>query len=102
MDEASALSVLRQATDGADDGELFLERRRSEVLSFDDGRLRAANYDAAEGSGRAGVEKQPAAHSTEISEPQCAEQPRPRGWRSGPVAGNGRAPARTNTKLYGD
>ena len=39
LDEATALSILREAVAGADDGELFLERKRSEVLSFDDGRL---------------------------------------------------------------
>ena len=39
LDEAAALSILREAVAGADDGELFLERKRSEVLSFDDGRL---------------------------------------------------------------
>ena len=38
LDEDAALSLLREATAGADDGELFLERRRSEVLAFDDGR----------------------------------------------------------------
>jgi predicted Zn-dependent protease len=42
---------LREATDGADDGELFLERRRSEALVFDDGRVKNASYDAAEGFG---------------------------------------------------
>ena len=32
LDRDEALKVLRAATDGADDGELFLERRRSEAL----------------------------------------------------------------------
>ena len=51
LDRDEALGILRDATQGADDGELFLERRRSEVLSFDDGRIRAASYDASEGVG---------------------------------------------------
>jgi hypothetical protein len=51
LDEARALPLLREATAGADDGELFLERRRSEALAFDDGRLKTASYDAAEGFG---------------------------------------------------
>jgi TldD protein len=42
---------MRQATDGAEDGELFLERRRSEALVFDDGRVKNASYDASEGFG---------------------------------------------------
>ncbi|MEM0944889.1 MAG: DNA gyrase modulator, partial [Pseudomonadota bacterium] len=70
LDEARALAVLREAVAGAEDGELFLERRRSEALSFDDGRLRVANYDAAEGFGLRAVAGAAAgyAHATELSE----------------------------------
>ena len=70
LDEAAALATLRAATDGAEDGELFLERRRSEALVFDDGRVRNASYDAAEGFGLRAVKGEVAgyAHSTEISE----------------------------------
>ncbi|MEY8842251.1 PmbA/TldA family metallopeptidase, partial [Cribrihabitans sp. XS_ASV171] len=49
LDEA--LGLLRGATAGADDGEIFVERRKSEALVFDDGRLRSASYDASEGFG---------------------------------------------------
>jgi TldD protein len=70
IDEGRALAILSAATAGADDGELFLERRRAEVLSFDDGRLRNASYDAAEGFGLRAVRGETSgyAHSTEISE----------------------------------
>ena len=70
IDEARALSILREAVAGADDGELFLERRRSEVVSYDDGRVRTASYDASEGFGLRAVRGETAgyAHSTEISE----------------------------------
>ena len=70
LDESRALALLREAVAGADDGELFLERKRSEVLSFDDGRVRTASYDAAEGFGLRAVRGEAAgyAHSTEISE----------------------------------
>ncbi|MEO1689235.1 MAG: DNA gyrase modulator, partial [Pseudomonadota bacterium] len=70
LDEARALAVLKEAVAGADDGELFLERRRSEVLAFDDGRLRTASYDAGEGFGLRAVSGEVSgyAHSTEISE----------------------------------
>src|SRR5690606_15217578 len=70
LDEDRALAILREATAGADDGELFLERRRSEALAFDDGRLKTASYDAAEGFGLRAVRGETAgyAHSTEISE----------------------------------
>jgi TldD protein len=70
LDEAAALAALREATAGAEDGELFLERRRSEVLVLDDGRIRTASYDASEGFGLRAVSGEVAAyaHSTEISE----------------------------------
>ena len=51
LPEDEALAILRSATHGADDGEIFAERRKSEALVFDDGRLRSASYDAAEGFG---------------------------------------------------
>ena len=51
IDPDRALSILRDAVAGADDGELFLERARSETLVFDDGRLRNAGYDASQGFG---------------------------------------------------
>ena len=70
LDEASALQILRDATAGADDGELFLERRRSEGLSLDDGRIKTASYDAGQGFGLRAVRGEVAgyAHSTDISE----------------------------------
>ncbi len=68
QDEAQ--KILAQTTHGADDGELFLERMRSEALVFDDGRLRNASYDASEGFGLRAVNGETTgyAHSTEISE----------------------------------
>ncbi|MGB4825886.1 MAG: metalloprotease TldD [Paracoccaceae bacterium] len=70
LDEAAALARLREATAGAEDGELFLERRRGESLVMDDGRIRKASYDASEGFGLRAVKGDVAgyAHSTEISE----------------------------------
>ena len=70
LDEARALAILREATKGADDGELFLERRRSEAIVLDDGRIKTASYDASEGFGLRAVRGEVAgyAHSTEISE----------------------------------
>ncbi len=105
LDLNRALSVLRGATAGADDGELFLERRRSEALVFDDGRLRNASYDASEGFGLRAVNAETAgyAHSTEISEAalkRAAETARLAvGEGGGTLAA---APARTNRKLYSD
>ena len=65
-----ALSHLQAATKGADDGELFMERRRSEAVVFDDGRVKTASYDASEGFGLRAVKGEVAgyAHSTEMTE----------------------------------
>lgn len=70
IDPGRALRILRDATDGADDGELFLERTRSESLVFDDRRLRNAGYGAAQGFGLRAVRGEVTgyAHSTDISE----------------------------------
>ncbi|MFW2542457.1 metalloprotease TldD [Primorskyibacter sp. 2E107] len=70
LDRDAATSFLRQALSGAEDGELFLERRRSETLVLDDGRIKTASYDASEGFGLRAVKGEVAgyAHATEISE----------------------------------
>ncbi len=70
LDESQALALLQKATAGAEDGELFLERRRSESLVYDDGRVKTASYDASEGFGLRAVTGEVAgyAHSSEISE----------------------------------
>ncbi|WGW03492.1 metalloprotease TldD [Tropicibacter oceani] len=70
LDRDQAASILRDALSGAEDGELFLERRRSESLVLDDGRIKTASYDASEGFGLRAVKGEVAgyAHATEISE----------------------------------
>ncbi len=100
-----ALSVLRAATDGADDGELFLERRRSESLVFDDGRLKNASFDASEGFGLRAVKGEVTgyAHSTEMSLPalaRAADTVRLAIGDGGGVMAS--APMATNKRLYTD
>ncbi|MEM8631998.1 MAG: metalloprotease TldD [Pseudomonadota bacterium] len=105
LDEAAALAQLRAAVDGADDGELFLERRRSEVLSFDDGRLKTASYDATQGFGLRSVRGETAgyAHSTEISESALKRATETARLAVGAGVGTlAEAPRHTNVKLYGD
>ena len=105
VDPDTALRLLRAATDGADDGELFLERRRSEVLGFDDGRLRTASFDAAEGFGLRAVRGETAgyAHSTEISEAAIRRAAETARLAVGSGGGTLAAPpAGTNRKLYAD
>ena len=51
LDLDASLSVLRSASDGSDDCELFLERGRLEQLVYDDQRLRTASVNESEGFG---------------------------------------------------
>ena len=105
IDPQRALDILRAATFGADDGELFLERRRSESLVFDDGRVKNSSYDASEGFGLRAVRGEVAgyAHSTQITESallRAAETARLAvGAGGGTLAG---PPQGTNLKLYSD
>ena len=89
----------------ADDGELFLERRQSESLVWDDGKLKSASFDESRGFGLRAVAGETAAyaHATEFSEAAlkraaevCATITR---GRSANVA---LPPPRSNRKLYSD
>ncbi len=103
LDEARALAVLREATHGADDGELFLERRRSEAIVLDDGRIKTASYDASEGFGLRAVRGEVAgyAHSTEISESAIKRASATARLAVGDGGGTmADAPKRTNQILY--
>ncbi len=105
LDEAAALRLLRQATAGAEDGELFLERRRGESLVLDDGRIRTASYDASEGFGLRAVRGDVAgyAHSTEISETALKRATDTARLAVGDGGGSlADAPPRTNRHLYTD
>ncbi|MCE0504405.1 metalloprotease TldD [Roseivivax sp. GX 12232] len=105
LDAETASTVLGEALAGADDGELFFERRRSESVLFDDGRVKTANYDASEGFGLRAVRGEVAgyAHSTQIDEPalrRAAETARLAvGAGGGSMAA---APQATNRRLYTD
>ena len=105
LDRESSLSILRAATDGAEDGELFLERRQSEMLVYDDGRLKTASYDSAQGFGLRAVKGEVAgyAHSTELSEHalrRAAETARLAVGDGGGIMADGPKP--TNRRLYRD
>ena len=105
LDQHSALKLLQEATAGADDGELFLERRKSEVLSFDDGRVKNASFDASEGFGLRAVKGETAgyAHSTTIDEHAIKRAVSTARLAVGDGGGTmSAAPAGTNRKLYSD
>ena len=105
LDKDTALKLVQEATAGADDGELFLERCKSEVLSFDDGKVKNASFDASEGFGLRAVRGETAgyAHSTTIDEHALKRAVSTARLAVG--AGGGTmadAPVGTNLKLYTD
>src|ERR671927_1178373 len=51
LDKPKAAKIIGRGLAGADDGELFLEYRQSEMLLFDNGRLKQGTYDTAQGFG---------------------------------------------------
>ncbi|WP_294608434.1 metalloprotease TldD [Roseovarius sp.] len=105
LDRDTALRHLQEATRGADDGELFLERHRSEGLHFDDGRVKTASYDASEGFGLRAVRGEVTgyAHSSEVNEAALTRAVETARLAVGDGGGTlADAPARTNRRLYTD
>ena len=100
-----ARRTLAEAIGDADDGEIFLERSRSESFLYDDGRLKSAAFDTSDGFGLRVVAGESAgyAHSSEVSEPAlrraAASASLARRGYSG-VADEG--PRSTNARLYED
>jgi len=105
LDRARVGQFVARGLDGADDGEMFLEYRQSEALTFDNGRLKQATYDTAQGFGLRAVKGEAVgyAHASDVSEAalaRAAEAVRAvQGGYSGTYAD---APPRTNVRLYGD
>ena len=105
VDTDEALSILKMALAGADDGELFLERSESESLVFDDGRLKSAAYDATEGFGLRVVAGETAgyAHANEISAAALRRAADSAALaKQGHEARVAEGPRATNQKLYGE
>ncbi len=105
LSRESALEILQSACAGADDGELFIERRCAESLVFDDGKLKNASYDASEGFGLRAVQGEVSgyAHSTEVSESALQRASATARLAVGNGGGTlADAPSATNTRLYRD
>lgn len=69
LDPGATERVIGDALSGCDDGELFLEFRRSESLTFDDGKLKSAASNTSQGFGLRAVcgEATGYAHASELS-----------------------------------
>jgi len=51
LDKSRTESLVKEALTGADDGDLYLEYSESEALVWDDGRIKSATFDTAQGFG---------------------------------------------------
>jgi TldD protein len=105
LDRGQVSHHLKRGLEGADDGELFLEYKQSEVLVFDNGRLKQATYDTAQGFGLRAVKDDAVgyAHASDMSEAALARAADAVRAVKGGYSGNfADAPARTNRKLYAD
>ena len=70
LERSRVESIVGDALAGADDGELYLEYAQSESRVFDDGRLKNASFDTAQGFGLRAVagETSGYSHASELSE----------------------------------
>jgi len=100
-----AETLIADTLRGAEDGELFVEKRQTESLVWDDGKLKSASFDEAQGFGLRAVRGETAAyaHATDLSIAalrRAAEVCRT--VTSGGNVVHAVAPERTNRKLYAD
>ena len=106
LDRDRALVITAEALARADDGELFLERRQTESLVYDDGKLKAASFDDSQGFGLRAVAGEMAAyaHANDLSEAALrrAAAVCRTATRLGREANADLSPSGSNRKLYGD
>ncbi|KQT65105.1 MULTISPECIES: metalloprotease TldD [unclassified Aureimonas] len=97
--------ILGETLSGADDGELFLEVREQESLSFDNGRLKAGSYSSDQGFGLRVVAGEAIgfAHAGDLSEGALRRAASAvEAVKSGHSGTAAEGPAGTNQKLYGE
>ena len=77
---SQAETLVADTLKGAEDGELFVEKRQTESLVWDDGKLKSASFDESQGFGLRAVRGETAAyaHATDLSNAALR--------RDGPVA----------------
>lgn len=103
MDRARIEGVVGEALAGADDGELYLEYCQSESLSWDDGKLKSANFDTTQGFGLRAVAGEACgfAHASALDEAAVRRAAQTvaaiKAGHSGEMA---EAPAGANKQLY--
>jgi len=105
LDRTRLERLVDDALGEADDGELFLEYRQSEGLSFDDGVLKSASFDTAQGFGLRAIAGEAAgyAHSSELNEAAVGRAAEAvKAVKTGRAGVMSEAPAGTNRLLYTD
>jgi TldD protein len=105
LDRSRVTQLVSSGLEGADDGELYLEYRQSEMLVFDNSRLKQATYDTAHGFGLRAVKDEAVgyAHSSDVSEAAIARAADAvRAVKGGYSGSAALAPTRSNARLYTD
>ncbi len=105
LDFERARQLTADALKGADDGELYAQFAQSESLLFDNGRLKSASFDTAQGFGLRAVAGEAAgyAHSGDISEPAIKRAADAvQAVKTGHTGTYSEPPRGTNTRLYSD
>jgi TldD protein len=105
LDRVRVGKLIDRGLEGADDGELFLEYKQSEMLVFDNGRLKQATYDTNQGFGLRAVKDEAVgyAHASDVSEAAIARAADAvRAVKGGHSGSYAEAPTRSNRKLYSD
>jgi TldD protein len=105
MEQDTVQRLVEQSLGGMDDGELFLQYSLSEALSFDDGKLKSASFDTAQGFGLRAISGDVTgfAHSGELSEAAIRRAGETvKAVRQGSGGTLAEAPRGTNRALYTD
>src|SRR5436309_16059954 len=105
LDRQAARRHLARSLEGSDDGELYLEYAQSELLVFDNGRLKQATYNTDQGFGLRAVKDEAVgyAHSSDVSEAALARAADAvRAVRAGYSGRYAEPPGLTNVRLYSD
>jgi len=104
LDPEAAKRLTAEALSACDDGELYLQYTASEAFSFDDGRLKTADFNTHAGFGLRGVsgETTAFAHANELSEVAIRRAAETMTVLEGAKFPLASPPRRTNAKLYTD
>ncbi|MFM9827329.1 MAG: metalloprotease TldD [Sphingomonas sp.] len=104
LDPGEAQTLAARALSHADDGELYLQYRKTEAFGFDDGRLKTASYDTQSGFGLRAVsgEMTAFAHANELSAAAIGRAIATMALIDPATGPKASAPRATNRHLYTD